>query len=141
MKRRQIQSAEPFFKLILKWAVESGCMLVHIYSLLQWSCMAISKEIGELAYHNFTTGDNFIKIRYNKTRADQDSENIRDKHVYAEPFNTLVCPVLAYVWLTLESKILGSTTSLFAVENVGANASKISILSHSRSSSRKILIQ
>jgi len=110
------------FKLILKWAVESGCMLILIYSLLQWNCMERSKNIGELAYHKFTTGDDFIKIRYDKTKADQDGENIRDKHVYANPFKPLVCPILALgVWLTLETNILGSTTSLFGVENVGAD--------------------
>ena len=67
--------------------------------------MAKSKNISELAYHNFTTGDDFIKIRYNKTKAGQDSEKIRDNHIYDNPFNPLVCHVLAlYIWLTLESK-------------------------------------
>jgi len=85
--------------------------------------MARSKNIGELAYHNFTTGDDFIKIRYDKTKVDQDGEKIRDNHIYASPFNPLVCPVLVLcVWLTLELKRFGLTTSLFAVENVGADA-------------------
>jgi len=80
---------------------------------------------GDLAYQNFTTGNNFIKIRYNKTKADQDGEKIRDKYVYANLFNPLVCTFLALgIWLTLESKILGSTTSLFSVENIGADAPK-----------------
>jgi len=98
-------------------------MLVGIYSLIQWDYMARSKNVGKLAYHNFTTGDEFIKICYNKTKADQNGKKIRDRYVYANSFNPLVCPVLALgVWVTLESKRLRSTTSLFAVENVEADA-------------------
>ena len=85
--------------------------------------MACSKNIGELAYHNFVTGDDYIKIRYDKTKADQDGEKIRDKHIYANPLNPLVCPFLALgIWFSLEAKRLGATTSLFSSENVGVNA-------------------
>ena len=86
--------------------------------------MARSKNIGELAYHNFVTGDDYIKIRYDKTKANQDGEKIQDKHIYANPLNPLVCPFLAIgIWFALEAKRLGSTTSLFASENEGVNAS------------------
>lgn len=85
--------------------------------------MARSKNIGELAYHNFCTGDDYIKIRHDKTKADQDGEKIRDKHIYANPLNPLVCHVFALgIWFALESKRLGSTTSLFAADNVGVDA-------------------
>ena len=59
--------------------------------------MARSKNIGELAYHNFITGENFIKIHYNKTKADQEGRNIRYKYVYSNPFNPLFCSFLALV--------------------------------------------
>ena len=39
------------FKLILKWAMEAGIMLVWTFSLLQWDCMARSKNIGDFAFH------------------------------------------------------------------------------------------
>ena len=64
------------FQLILKWAIEAGFLLIWVYLLLQWNCMARSKNIGELAYHNFVTGDDYIKIRYDKTKEDQDGETI-----------------------------------------------------------------
>ena len=111
------------FKLILKWAIESGCMLIWTFSLLQWNCMGRSKNIGELAYHNFMTGDDYIKIRYDKTKADQDGEKIKDKHIYANPFNPLVCPFLALgVWFSLDSKRLSKTTNLFSTDNVTKEA-------------------
>ena len=84
--------------------------------------MACSKNIGKLAYHNFVIGDDYIQIRYNKTKADQDGEKICNKHIYANPLNPLVCPFLAIcIWFALETKCLGSITSLFASENVGVN--------------------
>ena len=52
------------------------------------------KNIGELAYHCFTVGDDDIKIKYDKTKTDQDGEKVNDKHLYANTFNTLVCPFL-----------------------------------------------
>ena len=45
------------FKLILKWAIESGSMLIWLYSLLEWHRMARSKNIGKLVYHIFCTED------------------------------------------------------------------------------------
>jgi len=56
--------------------------------------MARLGNIGEISYHNFTAGNDFIKIRYNKMKADQDGGKIRDKYVYANPFNLLVCSVI-----------------------------------------------
>ena len=111
------------FKLILKWAIEGGCMLIWTFSLLQWNCMGRSKNIGELAYHMFTTGDDYIKIRYDKTKADQDGQKIKDKHIYANPYNPLVCPFLALgVWFSLDAKRLSKTTNLFSTDNVTKEA-------------------
>ena len=78
--------------------------------------MARSKNIGDLAYHNFRTGDDCLTIKYDKTKADQAGEKVMDKHIYANPFNPLVCPILALgVWFTLEGERLGGITSLFGV--------------------------
>ena len=50
------------FNLIVKWAIEGECILIWTFSLLQWNCMSRSKNIGELAYHNFMTA--FFLIHY-----------------------------------------------------------------------------
>ena len=72
-----------FFNFILKWALEKGGILIWVFSVLQWKCMARSINIGALSCHNFPTGDNYIKIRYKKTKSDQAGEKVRDKQVYA----------------------------------------------------------
>ena len=105
------------FQLLLKWAIEEVNMLVWVFSLLQWNCMSRSRNIGDLAYHNFRTDNDYIKIRYDNTKADQSGDNVKDKHVYANPFNPLVCPILALgIWFSLESKRLGSRTSILGLE-------------------------
>ena len=84
-------------------------MLIWTFSLLQWNCMARLKNIGDLTYHNFTTDNDYIKIQYDKTKVDQAGEKIKDKHVYANPFNPLVCYFLALgLWFTLEAKQLAT---------------------------------
>ena len=79
--------------------------------------------MGNLVCHNLTTGEDFIKIRYDKTKEDQDGEKIKDKHIYANPFNPLVCPLIALgIWFTLDASRLSSTSNLFADQNVKPNA-------------------
>jgi hypothetical protein len=104
--------------------MEAGIMLVWTFSLLQWNCMARSKNIGDLAFHQFQTGDDYIKIRYDKTKADQEGQKVKDKHIYANPFDPLVCSFLSLgVWFCLEPKRLSNTTNLFSVNNVKNEAS------------------
>lgn len=44
------------FLLILGWAIQSNNILVWVWSVLQWSCMARAISIDDLAFHNFTIG-------------------------------------------------------------------------------------
>ena len=70
-----------------------------------------------MAYHQFQIGDDYIKIQYDKTKSDQAGEKVHDKHLYANPFNPLVCPFLALgIWISLEVDRLSSVTSLFGTE-------------------------
>ena len=59
------------FYFILQWALDKGSIFIWVFSVLQWNCMAQSINIGALAYHNFHTGDDYIKIRYDKTKSYQ----------------------------------------------------------------------
>ena len=85
--------------------------------------MARSINIAALAYHNFQTGEDFIKIKYDKTKADQSGELVRVKHVYVNPFSLICCPVLALgIWFTLESTPLATSPMLFGSEQTEENA-------------------
>ena len=92
-------------KLILKWIMEAGSMLIRTFFLIQWNYMAQLKNIWDLAYHIFTTSDDYSKMRYDKMKADQDDEKIKVNHMYTNPFNHIVCPSLGLsVWFTLGTK-------------------------------------
>ena len=85
--------------------------------------MARSKYIGDFAYHNFTIGDDYIELRYDKTKADQVGEKRNDRHICAYPFNPLVCYFLTLgIWFTLDAKGLSNTTSLFSNPNLKEEA-------------------
>ena len=43
--------------------------------------MPRSKNIVKITYHNFMTGDEYINIRHDKIKVEQDGENIRVRHV------------------------------------------------------------
>lgn len=67
--------------------------------------MARSKNIGELAYHNFRTGDDCLTVLYDRTKADQSGGKVMYKYVYANPVNPIVCPHLAPgFWFTLRKE-------------------------------------
>ena len=103
--------------------MEKVIILIWLFSVLQWNCMARSMNIGALAYQNFQTGDNYIKIRYDKTKSDQAGEKDRDKHVYANLFNPLSCPILSLgVWFSLYLTWLGKNASLFGSSNTEEEA-------------------
>ena len=111
------------FYVILQWSLEKVSILIWVFSVLHWNCMEWSINTGALAYHKFQTGDDYIKIRYNKKNSDQAGKNVRDKHVYANPFNPLCCPILALgVWFSLESTCFGTNTSLFGSSNTEEEA-------------------
>ena len=64
------------FNFILQWALEKGSILIWVFSILHWNCMERLINIGALAYHNFQTGDDYIKIRYDKTKSYQSGEKV-----------------------------------------------------------------
>ena len=59
------------FNFILQRALEKGSILIWVFSILHWNFMARLINIGALSYHNLQTGEDYIKIRYDKTKSDQ----------------------------------------------------------------------
>ena len=67
------------------------------YQLKQLNHILPNSELFDpiFAFHQFQTGDDYIKIRYDKTKADQEGQKVKDKHIYANPFDPLVCSFLS----------------------------------------------
>jgi hypothetical protein len=102
------------YRLICQWAINEGNMLLWTWTTLQWACMSRSNNIEALSLHNFTLGEDNIKVKYDKTKADQTGEKCTPKHLYANPFDPFVCVFLSLgLWFCLESASFEHTTSLF----------------------------
>ena len=56
------------YKLILKWAIQSGNIFVWFWTLSQWNCMARLANINPLMFHNFSVGPDSIVVTYDDTR-------------------------------------------------------------------------
>ena len=106
------------FKLILQWSLESQNVMLWVFSLLQWHCMARSVNIGVLCLHNFRRREDAIVCRYDKNKMDQTGERVNDKHIYDNPFDgrlSIFCAI--GVWCSLQTGRLSSSEELFKSGN------------------------
>jgi len=69
--------------------------LVHAFMVLCWNLFARSCSVADLRTHHFTWENDCMVIDMSRHKADQTGENITPKHVYANPYNPLICPILA----------------------------------------------
>jgi hypothetical protein len=112
------QEADPIswalFRTILGWALKEDNLFVWVFSILQWNCMARSVNIGVLAFHNFRPGEDNIVCKYDRSKMDQTGEKAHGKHLYANPFDPLVCCYLALgVWFSVEASWFEFTENFF----------------------------
>jgi hypothetical protein len=102
------------YRLILEWSLGSKNILVWLFSILQWNCMARSINIGVLALHNFRVGEDSIICKYDNSKTDQAGERVSDKNIYANPLDPIVCPHLALgIWFYLEASSFEESENLF----------------------------
>ena len=111
------------FRIILGWALTENNVFVWVFSLLQWSCMARSINIGVLSFHNFRLGEDNIVCRYDKHKSDQTGETAHDKHLFGNPFDGLVNLYLGLgVWFSVEAAQFANSEDLFKRGDTNAAA-------------------
>ena len=71
------------------------CCIVHVFILFLWSLMSRSDSIDQLTFHHLEWEGDCMKITEQSTKSDQGGEKIFGKHMYANPNNPSVCPILA----------------------------------------------
>ena len=102
------------FKLILEWALKSENVMIWVFSLLQWHCMARSVNIGILGLHNFKRLEDSIVCRYDMNKKDPTGEKVNDKHIYDNPFEGILSIYCAIgVWCSLQQGRLSASEELF----------------------------
>ena len=74
---------------------ESEARLSHLYLLLSWNLMTRCNSVGRLLWNSIGWSGDALTITYEKSKTNQEGINIVPRHVYANPLNPLICPVLA----------------------------------------------
>ena len=68
--------------------------LVHAFLILCWNLFSRSCPVAELRTTHFSWENDALVIDMSKHKADQAGENIKPKHIYANPYCPEVCPIL-----------------------------------------------
>ena len=88
------------FRVLAKSALTSGvrpkdARLYHAYLILCWNLIARSSTVGDLLWNNISWKNDCITVLYEKGKTNQEGMNKVPWHVYANPNDPLICPVLA----------------------------------------------
>ena len=67
---------------ILKWSVKEKNLFLWYFTIMQWNCMARPINIGSLSADNFAWGDDYICLKYDKTKMDQCGEKVSNNVVF-----------------------------------------------------------
>jgi hypothetical protein len=67
----------------------------HLFMILCWNLFARSCSVSDLHYHHLSWDNDALIIDMSKHKADQSGERITPKHIYANPFQPAICPILA----------------------------------------------
>ena len=88
------------FKSLAKIALAAGsrpkdARLFHAYLISCWNLIARSSTVGDLLWNNIGWLDDCITVLYEKGKTNQEGMNKVPWHVYANPGDPLICPILA----------------------------------------------
>lgn len=70
-------------------------IFAHLYVTLCWNLMSRSISVSSLKYQHITWQNDALIISIPKHKGDQEGAHVYGKHVYANPTNPAVCPILA----------------------------------------------
>lgn len=88
------------YRLLARYALchsrtAKQALLTHSYLTLCWNLMARSNTVFNLLWNNFGWNGDCLTILYEKSKTNQEGENRVPRHVYANPDDPVICPILA----------------------------------------------
>lgn len=104
----------PLYKLICRWAIQTGDTFFWAFTVLLWNCMARCGNVDELRLSNFVMGTDSIILQFKTTKMDATGEKTSPKNIYSNPFDFRICPFTALGcyfalqdqhWIDAEKKI------------------------------------
>jgi len=71
-------------------------MFSWLFMVLCWNLIGRSNTVGSIMLQHMDMGGDCVKIKVPKHKGDQTGEGMgNDKHVYANPYNPVICPMLS----------------------------------------------
>ncbi|POM59369.1 hypothetical protein PHPALM_31912 [Phytophthora palmivora] len=103
---------------------DTECVFAHTFLLLSWNLMCRAGNTASIHSGHLSWDGDALAIRFGHMKNDQDGTRPRDaRHVYANPFNPEICPVLS---LAIYGAVLGlSNSKIFPGGNQYDRFSKI----------------
>ena len=83
------------YKLICRWAIQTGDTFFWAFTVLLWNCMARCGNVDELRLSNFVMGTDSIILQFKTTKMDATGEKTSPKNIYSNPFDFRICPFTA----------------------------------------------
>jgi hypothetical protein len=106
------------YRKICNWSINDGELLVWVFTVLQWNCIARSVSIDQLGFHNLSAGEDSIRVTYDLTKMDQGGKNMCPKNLFANPHDSTISFHFALgVWLSLNNDKLLSSEKFFSSGN------------------------
>jgi hypothetical protein len=68
----------------------------HFFLLLCWNLMARSVSVANIRYEHISWDVDALVINLGKTKGDQEGKNSFPRHVYGNPYNPEICPILGF---------------------------------------------
>lgn len=68
----------------------------HFFLELCWNLMARSVSVANIRYDHIGWDVDALVINLGKTKGDQEGKNSFPRHVYANPYNPEICPILGF---------------------------------------------
>jgi hypothetical protein len=90
--------------------VRDGEIYIQLFIVMSWNLFARSHSVATLMLHHFEWKEDSLLVTLPKHKGDQEGTNVVPKHVYANPKNPLICPILSLA-------IYMFSTNLFHREN------------------------
>lgn len=84
------------YKWLAKTALkDENHQYAHCYLILAWNMIARSHTVAPLLWKNIGWVDDCLTIKYDTSKTNQTGETIFPRHIYANPFEPCICPILA----------------------------------------------
>jgi hypothetical protein len=101
-------------------------LFVHLYAILCWNLIARTSSVGSIMYQHIWWENDCLIIQIPRHKGDQEGAKVFPKHIFANPLNPSICPVLALALHVFSVSFIrpGAALKLFNSPSIEANFSR-----------------